>query len=286
MSNIDTSTTDDGETAPLSLDEATKALMGEPDAEVSQEDTDAEETTDEAETDDDSQEDDQAEDDGTDADDTTDSDEDEDGQDEYAGGRFAANSARVTLEDGSTVTVDELKRGYQRQGDYTRKTQEVAESRKAAEAETQRVKQLQEQIAADRDLVLTLAQTVMPQKPSLDLLRSDPMGYWEANAAYEAQVEQVTKVAQQRQQEQARQQQETQAQMEARKASEAKRLLEVMPELKDPTRYTSFIEKGSVVMAEKYGLTSEELGNMLSDHRFYPIMRDIMRLDGAQKAKP
>ncbi|RYE61055.1 MAG: hypothetical protein EOP20_00805, partial [Hyphomicrobiales bacterium] len=61
MSNIDTSTTDDGETAPLSLDEATKACMGETEAEVSQEDTEADETADEGEPDDDSQDDDQAE---------------------------------------------------------------------------------------------------------------------------------------------------------------------------------------------------------------------------------
>ncbi len=45
------------------------------------------------------------------------------------------------------VTLDELQKGYSRTQDYTRKTQQVAEARKAAEAELQAVRAEREQYA-------------------------------------------------------------------------------------------------------------------------------------------
>src|SRR5688500_16103369 len=46
---------------------------------------------------------------------------------EIKGGRFAPDTAKVTLEDGTVITVAELKRNNLFQRDYTRKRQEEAE---------------------------------------------------------------------------------------------------------------------------------------------------------------
>ncbi len=59
-----------------------------------------------------------------DADDTD--DEDEDSPDALT----LADEATVTLSDGTTLTGQELREGYLRQSDYTRKTQELADQRK------------------------------------------------------------------------------------------------------------------------------------------------------------
>jgi hypothetical protein len=39
-------------------------------------------------------------------------------------------SAKVKLADGTEITIDELQKGYMRQSDYTKKTQELAQKRK------------------------------------------------------------------------------------------------------------------------------------------------------------
>lgn len=58
------------------------------------------------------------------------------------------DNAEVTLKvDGEdiTITMDELKKGYSRQSDYTKKTQELAEQRKALEAEEKTLEYLKVQ---------------------------------------------------------------------------------------------------------------------------------------------
>ena len=52
---------------------------------------------------------------------------------------FAADVAKVKLEDGSVVTVAELKNGHLRVADYTRKNMAVAEEKKAVEEHKARV---------------------------------------------------------------------------------------------------------------------------------------------------
>ena len=46
-------------------------------------------------------------------------------------------AALVALPDGTQLPLDEVVKGYQRQADYTRKTQETAQVRKALEADLQ-----------------------------------------------------------------------------------------------------------------------------------------------------
>ena len=63
---------------------------------------------------------------------------DESEEPEIKGGRFAPDSAKVTLDDGSVTTIAELKRGSLFQRDYTQKTQALAEERKSFEWWTRR----------------------------------------------------------------------------------------------------------------------------------------------------
>jgi len=67
---------------------------------------------------------------------------DESDEAEIKGGRFAPDTAKVTLDDGTVTTIAELKRGTLFQRDYTQKTQALSEDRKTFEAERQQVSQL------------------------------------------------------------------------------------------------------------------------------------------------
>lgn len=123
--------------------------------------TQAEDEGDEGQSDDDTEADEDAADDA-DAEEETDADAEEEGDDDADLDRL------VTVKiDGKTqkVKLSEAIAGYQRQADYTRKATEVAESRKAIEAEVQAVKQERQQYS---QLLTGLAKQLQAAEPQVD----------------------------------------------------------------------------------------------------------------------
>jgi hypothetical protein len=144
----DTIQTDVSETdGPLSFDEAVNALDNLPggedlpdEEEEGSGDDDQEETSDDEAGDEDGEEDDGDEEEADpDADDDDDDDEDGDGEDDAADADGAASAEVEVTVDGEThkVSVDNLKRLYGQEAALTRKSQEVADLRKSAQAHEQ-----------------------------------------------------------------------------------------------------------------------------------------------------
>ena len=74
-----------------------------------------------------------------------------------------------------SVTLDELQKGYSRTQDYTRKTQQIAEVRKQAEAETYAVRAEREQYAQLLGALQTQLQSSEPQVDLERLYHEDPI---------------------------------------------------------------------------------------------------------------
>lgn len=66
------------------------------------------------------------------------------------------------------VPLSELKNGYQRQQDYTKKTMEVSEQRKAAEAETQRAQYERQQYAQNLHNLRVQAEAALQSQSQID----------------------------------------------------------------------------------------------------------------------
>lgn len=131
------------------------------------------------------------------------------------------------------VTRDELLNGYQRQADYSRKTAELAEQRRAAEAEFQRVATERQHYATQLDQVAAVLQASLPARPSQEQLDADPIGYMQAKEAWEARVGQLQNVLQERDRAQQQQQQHfAQQQQQSLQAARAQ-LVEMLPEWKE-----------------------------------------------------
>jgi len=219
----------------------------------------------------------------------TEPEEGKDGPDDYESGRFAADTAKVKLKDGSTISVQDLKRGYLAQASFTRSTQEVAKERevltqKAAEVETV-ARTLQQQ----RDFLLQASQQFLPQPPDESLLDNtspsfDPIRYMSAKADYEKKVQALQQMHQMSQAEQARMAQEQQGQTQQKRNQEAQKLLEVMPELSKPDVYNKFWAESVDTMSE-YGFSAEELNGAL-DHRLYKVYRDLAAYRRARSRLP
>jgi hypothetical protein len=179
------------------------------------------------------------------------------------------------------VTLDELQKGYSRTQDYTRKTQQVAEARKAAEAELQAVRAEREQYA---QLLGALSEQVKAAaEPQIDwdrLYREDPIEYVrqrevmrenkEKAAAIQAEQQRLAEIAQQEQMQQ----------FQAVKAKEAQALIEAIPSWKDPAKAKA--EKAMLVeFGQKMGFTPQELGNIF-DHRVVLALRKAALYDQMQ----
>lgn len=209
--------------------------------------------------------------------------EEEDGSDEpeVKGGRFAPDSAKVTLDDGTVTTVGELRRNNLFQRDYTKKTTELKAEREAFDAERQEVSQFAQSLAEFRDYVAWYAEQNMPKQPEpfKGTPASDPMGYmqWQHDMQQWQQHQQAYQTFQQHREMEGQQKAgETQKQMQERLQQERDNLFEVWPVLKDPVKGKQAWD-GLVSGATQYypKITPEEI-NGLTDHRFVQILKDAV----------
>jgi len=158
--------------------------------------------------------------------------------------------------DGEQVPLVELKKGYLRQSDYTRKTQELAEQRRELGTQAEEVQKLLTGMA----LVL---QQSLPPEPDPSLANNNPEEYLRQKAAYDAAVQNIQQLVQMAEQAQEVTLSATQPDPEA----EAERLLERVPELRDPKLQEKWFAEAETA-ARQLGFSDEEIENV-ADHRLW-----------------
>lgn len=210
--------------------------------------------------------------------------DEEDGPDEYGKGRFASDDAKVTLKDGSTISVQELKRGFLAQQAFTRNSQELAREREAFRAEQEQVKATAQQIAAQRDFLLQVAQRFLPQPPDKAMMETDPYGFMQARQEYEERVAALQHMNTLSQADRQRMEQEQAKAQQDYVRQEQEALLQAMPELKNPDTYRQFWGETVQTMAD-FGFSEDEIANV-TDHRIYKVFRALSKFQKAQKAAP
>lgn len=176
------------------------------------------------------------------------------------------------------VSLEELQKGYSRTQDYTRKTQQIAEVRKHAEAELQAVRAEREQYSY---LLNALeAQVQQATQPNIDwerLYQEDPIEWvrqremmrenQEKSAAIQSEKQRLSQLSQQEQMQQ--------HQMVLQHEQEA--LVAAIPEWKDSKKAAA--EKSMLVQfGQKAGFSPDELKNVL-DHRAVVLLRKAALYD-------
>lgn len=106
----------------------------------------------------------------------------EDPQDAYA-----EEDHKVKLADGEEITVGELIKGRLMQADYSRKTQELSNQRKAVEADASKIEGITQAFV---DHMASL----LPQEPDQSLIYSDPVKYSQQKAIYDNSLAQIQKL--------------------------------------------------------------------------------------------
>lgn len=176
------------------------------------------------------------------------------------------------------VPLDELLKGYQRTADYTRKTQALAEQRKAAEAELNAVR---EERATYSQLLTALQQQLQQQQESpVDmerLYREDPIEWVRQTELARQRSEKLAASQAELQRLNTLQQQEVQRAMQARLKEEASLLVSAIPEWRDEK--TAKAEKSALIeFGVKEGFTPDDLKGVV-DHRVVKVLRKAMMFD-------
>lgn len=180
------------------------------------------------------------------------------------------------------VPEDELLKGYSRQQDYSRKTAEVAEQRKAVESQRQAIEAERQKYAQGLDYFLQQVQAgdqILSEGQRTDwakLAQDNPAEYVAKKAAYEQRVQTVQQAVAERQQlaEQERVQRLQRADQH---------LTDAIPEWKDEGKRTA-IQKDVADVLMRSGYSREELGH-LSDPRAVVIARKAAEYDRMMAAQ-
>jgi hypothetical protein len=207
---------------------------------------------------------------------------------EIKGGRFAPDSAKVTLDDGTVTTIAELKRGTLFQRDYTKKTQELSEERKALEAQKSEVSQYAQSLDQFREYATWYAEQHLPKEPGPPPNAvTDPAGYlaWsQKRDEYIANVQAFEQFKAQKQAEDERKNGETEKQTQERRKRESAALFKAIPVLKDPVKgpaaWNALVEG-----AAQFGFTPAEV-NAFEDHRFAVVLRLALKAKRIEASAP
>ena len=201
-------------------------------------------------------------------------DPDEEGESE------ASDKKPETIEiDGKPVNLEEVKLGYLRQQDYTRKTQQLSTERQEFDAAIQRVTQIDQSARQALDLAKQVISSVIPQAPSMDLLQSDPVAYFQAKEAHDLAlnvIKQLDERGRTTQQAMTREQvmkRHDDHQKALEKENEM--LIEKLPYLATSDGKERFRREAVEYGAKHYGLTAAEI-NSISSAKELSVLADAI----------
>lgn len=267
-------------------------LDQQPDSEWDDDDWASEEEP-EDDTDEDGEGDDEDDDADSDEEDDDSEDDDEDAPEPVELDPKAKVKVKVDGED-TEVTVQELKDGYSRTQDYTRKTQALADEREALEAKQQESAQEIAKKTQEWDQYLdqmgNAINALLGQRTPEDwakLEREDRYTYLEERQKERTLQERLAAVEAEKQRTQQEQQEKYQGEFKKVVQSETEALYKALPDWKDNPDVAKREKSKMLQYAKSLGYTEQEV-NSIVDHRAVLALRDAARLHAlsAGKGKP
>lgn len=162
------------------------------------------------------------------------------------------------------VSLDELLNGYSRTADYQKKTQSLAEQRKAVEAERVKIEEAAKTRETYSQRLQVIEQLLQQQAQGEDLSAlktEDPIAYAVAMAEKVEREKQLQAVQIERQRVQQEQQAHQQALLQKHIQGEQAKLMEAIPEFKDDVK-AEVVRRDIRNYAKSIGFTDQELSQV------------------------
>lgn len=196
-----------------------------------------------------------------------------------------ADEIVTVLVDGKPVEltkaqIAEAHKSGLRQADYTKKTQEIAEQRKAAEQETAKAREERTQYMQGLQKAQAVLESQLQEQQKIDwqrLLETDPVEYLKQQHLAQTRQAQLQQTYQQRQQLENQAQAEHQAALKAHVESQRQELIAKIPEWKDEAK----LKAGATELMgylKTQGLSEQEITSV-TDHRAIVQSYKAMKYD-------
>lgn len=210
-------------------------------------------------------------------------DEEDDGEEEP---QETLYTVKVDGED-YEVTLDELRSGYSRTQFFTQRSQELAEQRKAFEAQQAETQQLRDQYAQQLELLAQQIQQTTPQEPDWVALSREVTAeeFNAIKAQYDTQKAALERAEQERQRIAQEQQAEQSEAMKKHLATQRDEMMNRIPSWQDEaTRNEERLEVIKYAQ-RRIGFSEEEISNA-SDARAIELLYKAWKWDTLQEKKP
>lgn len=185
------------------------------------------------------------------------------------------------------ISQRELIKLAQQGADYTKKSQQVSEQRKALETEAaaiQEAKQLRNEYAQRLEAMQQMLQAQQPEDDLDYLQENDPIGYAVKVADMTRREKQMQAINYERQRIAQQQQAEVSEHQRRHVAAEANKVTELIPEYSDPKKGAA-LRNELRSYAKSIGYTDEEIGAVY-DARTVKALYDAMQYQKLVESKP
>jgi hypothetical protein len=191
---------------------------------------------------------------------------------------------KIKLSDGSEHTLEEIEKGFLRQQDYTRKTQEISSNRKLLEEAAHRFKKQDEQVKEFAEWAKKVVEKRAPRPPDPSKINTDPIGYLQEKEAFEGAVHEWRQLEAMRQTVDQRLQASEGAKTQEQLAEETRALVERIPSLATPEGWRAFKAEATDISGKAYGFAPEEIEG-ITDHRYVLALKDAIEYRKLQGKK-
>ena len=213
--------------------------------------------------------------------------EEVEGEDEEYEEEAPRDEKFVVKVDGKEIEVpkEELIRGYQREADYTRKTQKLAEERKLVESEFQQVRGEREQYSQILGQLQQKLQEFEPPEPDWNRLEvEDPTEYARQWTSHQRRQQQRYAVQAEQQRLNQMQQAEQQKHLQQVMAQEVASLKEKIPEWSSPEKAKAE-GKALLEYGQNLGFSEQELST-ITDSRALLALHKAWKYDQMMSKRP
>ena len=190
------------------------------------------------------------------------------------------------------VTLDELMKGYSRQSDYTKKTQQIAEDRRETGSLREKYNSEIAQIQAERQQYMENLQQIIENSSGdvgsfanidwKELKDSDPIEYVTKREEFREAQENVQSLKSQRESVRQKQARDAESLHKAAMEEEHGKLVAALPEWNDPKKKEK-LSSDIKSYGLSQGFTEEELGSLV-DHRSVLVLLKALKYDNVQSS--
>ena len=179
------------------------------------------------------------------------------------------------------VTLDELKKGYSRDADYRRKTEELSFEKKQFQSETEQQRQDYSKRITELNQILAFTQ----QQLNSEINNVDLNKLYEEDPVEATKVERQIRLKKEKMMEAANKlQQEQQRQLSSYVQEQQRILAEKMPEFNDAQK-ASTAKNNLRNFLNSYGFKDAEIGQIY-DHRIVMLVNDALKYRNVKNVKP